>query len=175
MTAGRTTTAAISFRSVEPRDMALIRRWAAQPHWLEWWGAADKTVSEIGAAMDEDSTEPMIALLGNRPVAYVQTYDPHLEEAHPYQDQPFGTLGLDISIGDAADLGQGLGTAIILALAGMLFEEGVPRLIIDPDPANLRAIRAYEKAGFMRFDERASEFGPALMMAKDNPEFALDE
>jgi aminoglycoside 6'-N-acetyltransferase len=165
---------AISFRAVEPRDLKLIRRWAGQPHWLEWWGTADETVAEIAEAMEDDATEPMIAMLGEKPVAYVQTYDPHMEDAHPYQDQPFGTLGLDISIGEAADLGQGLGTAIIEALCEVLFAEGAPRLIIDPDPVNARAIRAYEKAGFAAFDERASEYGPALMMARDNPEFGAD-
>ena len=73
--------------------------------------------------------------------------------------------------GDAAMLNQGHGSAILSALAEMLFEEGVPRLIIDPDPANIRAIKAYEKAGFIGFDTRTSEYGPVLMMALDNPEF----
>lgn len=165
----------IAFRSLTEGDLALIRRWAGGAHWIEWWGDAETTVAEIGAALDDDATEPMIALSGARPVAYVQTYDPHLEDGHPYQDQPFGTLGLDISIGDEADLGQGLGSAVIAALVDLLFAEGTPRLIIDPDPANLRAIRAYEKAGFVRFDERVTPFGPALMMARDNPEFDSDD
>ena len=43
----------------------------------------------------------------------------------------------------------------------MLFEEGAPRVVIDPDPKNLRAIRAYEKAGFRAFDTRLSPYGPA--------------
>ena len=42
----------------------------------------------------------------------------------------------------------------------MLFEEGVPRVVIDPDPANARAIRAYEKAGFRAFDTRTSSMVP---------------
>jgi aminoglycoside 6'-N-acetyltransferase len=164
----------IRFRSLTEDDLPLIAKWAGEPHWLEWWGPADESIAEIEAALDDDATEPMLALMGNRPVAYVQSYDPHMEDDHPYQDQPFGTLGLDISIGEASDLEQGLGSAIIAALADILFAEGTPRLIIDPDPANLRAIRAYEKAGFKRFDERVSEYGPALMMARDNPEFGAE-
>jgi aminoglycoside 6'-N-acetyltransferase len=160
-----------AFRSVTAKDAALLRRWAVQPHWTQWWGEAEGAVAEILEAVDADSTEPMIALLGNRPIAYVQTYDPHMEDDHPYQDQPFGTLGLDISIGDAADLGRGHGSAIIAALAALLFAEGAPRLVIDPDPANTRAIAAYRKAGFTPFDTRTTIYGPALMMALDNPEF----
>ncbi|NJR13768.1 MAG: acetyltransferase [Phyllobacteriaceae bacterium] len=163
--------AAYDFRAVTAKDLPLLKRWAGQPHWQQWWGQADETLAEISAAINDEATEPMIALLGTRPIAYVQTYDPHLEDGHPYQDQPFGTLGLDISIGDAADLGHGHGSAIIAALANLLFEEGAPRLVIDPDPANARAIAAYEKAGFAAFDTRTTIYGPALMMALDNPEF----
>ena len=57
--------------------------------------------------------------------------------------------------------------AIVRRFAELLFEEGCPRVIIDPDPANTRAIRAYEKAGFRPFGERTSKYGPALMMARD--------
>ena len=45
-----------------------------------------------------------------------------------------------------------------------------PRVVIDPDPGNPRAIRAYEKAGFAAFDTRTSIYGPALMMRRDAPE-----
>jgi aminoglycoside 6'-N-acetyltransferase len=163
-----------SFRALEKNDLPLLKDWITQPHWQEWWGNTENALDEILAAMEEEATEPMIVELSAKPVAYVQTYDPHLEEGHPYQDQPFGALGIDISIGDAAMLNQGHGSAILSALAKMLFEEGVPRLIIDPDPANSRAIKSYEKAGFVAFDTRTSEYGPALMMALDNPEFEDD-
>ena len=143
-----------TFRSVEKSDLPMLKRWIAEPHWQQWWGNTEEALAEIEAAMDEDATEPMIAELSGKSIAYVQTYDPHLEDDHPYQDQPFGTLGLDISIGETADLGKGHGRKIIAALAALLFNEGVPRLIIDPDPSNARAIKAYEKAGFVAFDTR---------------------
>lgn len=166
----------ITFRSVTKRDEALLRRWLALPHWQEWWDEPDAAFAEIMGHLDSDSVEPMIVELNGKPVAYSQTYDPHMEDDHPYQDQPFGTLGIDISIGEAADLNKGLGAEILTELATLLFEEGAMRLIIDPHPDNKRAIRAYEKAGFVAFDTRTSEYGPALMMALDNPEpdFAME-
>jgi aminoglycoside 6'-N-acetyltransferase len=163
-----------TFRAVEKNDLPLLKDWITQPHWQEWWGDTENALDEIQAAMEEEATEPMMVELAGKPVGYVQTYDPHLEDGHPYQDQPFGTLGVDISIGDAALLNQGHGAAILSALADMLFEEGVPRLIIDPDPANIRAIKSYEKAGFLAFDTRTGDYGPALLMALDNPEFEDD-
>jgi aminoglycoside 6'-N-acetyltransferase len=48
-----------------------------------------------------------------------------------------------------------------------LFREGAPRVIVDPDPANGRAIRAYEKAGFTHFDSRTTIYGSAVMMARN--------
>ena len=35
-----------------------------------------------------------------------------------------------------------------------LFESGARRVVIDPHPNNGRAIRAYQKAGFAKIDER---------------------
>ena len=158
-----------------PKDAALLKRWISSPHWQKWWGDPKEALAEILGNLESDAVEPMIAELNGRPIAYVQTYDPHMEDGHPYQDQPFGTIGIDISVGEATDLNQGHGSAILMALAGLLFEEGALRLIIDPDPSNAAAIRAYEKAGFAAFDTRTSEYGPALMMALDNPDMTEAE
>lgn len=158
-----------AFRDVTDKDLPLLRDWLLQPHLAEWWDDADEAVEEIREAMDSIETEPLIVEWKGKPIAYLQCYDPHLEEGHPYQDQPFGTLGLDISIGNAAHLGIGHGSAIIRQFSAQLFEEGCPRVIIDPHPANVRAIRAYEKAGFQTIDHRASIFGEAVLMALDAP------
>ncbi len=158
-----------TFRALTPRDLPMLARWLEEPHLKEWWGDPVEAIEQIEAAIDDISTEPLIVELDGRPIAYLQNYDPHLEDGHPYQDQPTGTLGLDMSIGDPALVGKGHGSAIIRQFAAQLFDEGAPRLIIDPDPANGRAIRAYEKAGFRPFDTRTTQYGPALMMALDAP------
>ncbi len=160
------------FRPVTRRDLALIGKWLGEPHVAKWWGPRDEELADIEKHIDSISVEPFIAEWNGKPLAYMQTYDPHLEDGHPYQDQPLGTLGIDISIGDPALTGKGHGSRMIAAFVEMLFEEGAPRIIIDPDPANLAAIRAYEKAGFAAFDTRETVYGPALMMARDNPEFS---
>jgi aminoglycoside 6'-N-acetyltransferase len=158
------------FRGVTKKDTALLKSWLNSPHITAWWGDPEQELTDILGHIDSISVEPMIVELHGRPVAYVQTYDPHMEDNHPYQDQPLGTMGIDISIGDAANLNKGHGSAILRQLAELLFDEGAPRLIIDPDPANEAAVKAYRKAGFVPFDTRTSEYGPALMMALDNPE-----
>lgn len=148
----------------------MLGEWLKRPHLAEWWGDPTESLAEIEQAMESIETEPLIVEFDGRPIGYLQSYDPHLEDDHPYQDQPTGTLGIDVSIGDPDMIGKGHGSAIVRQFADELFAEGTPRVIIDPDPANLRAIRAYEKAGFTVFDTRTSIYGPALMMKRDAPE-----
>lgn len=156
------------FRAVTEADLPMLTAWLTEPHLAEWWGDdAEASVAEIAEAIDSVETEPLIVELDGRPIAYIQSYDPHLEDGHPYQDQPFGTLGMDVSIGPPELIGKGHGSAIVRQFVDMLFEEGAPRVVIDPHPDNLRAIRAYEKAGFRAFDTRTTIYGPALMMALD--------
>jgi aminoglycoside 6'-N-acetyltransferase len=159
-----------TFRELTRRDLPMVKRWLEQPHWREWWDEPDGQIAQIEEHIDSISVEPFIIEMDGKPIGYLQTYDPHLEDDHPYADQPFGTLGIDLSIGEAALINKGHGSRALDAFADLMFFEGVPRLIIDPDPANAAAIRAYQKAGFVEFDRRTSEYGPALMMARDNPE-----
>ena len=156
------------FRAVTEADLPMLGAWLAEPHVTKWWDdGPEASLAEIREAMDSVETEPLIVELDGRPIAYIQSYDPHLEDGHPYQDQPFGTLGMDVTIGIPDLVGKGHGSAIVRQFVDMLFEEGAPRVVIDPHPDNLRAIRAYEKAGFRAFDTRSSIYGPALMMARD--------
>jgi aminoglycoside 6'-N-acetyltransferase len=156
------------FRALEEDDLPTLAEWLRRPHVAEWWGDVDESLDEMRAAIDDIATEALIVELDGAPIAYLQSYDPHLEDGHPYRDQPTGTLGLDLTIGDPELLGKGHGAAIVRQYAALLFSEGAPRLIIDPDPTNGRAIRAYEKAGFRHFDTRTSIYGPAHMMALDS-------
>lgn len=158
------------FRAATEKDLPLIKRWLASVPWQEWRGDPDQELADITAYFESDSVEPLIVELKGDPIAYVETYDPHLEDDHRYRDQPFGTLGVEISIGENKNFNFGHGTNILTALSELLFEEGAVRLIIDPHPNNSAALRCFEKAGFVRFDTRTSKRGPALMMALDNPE-----
>lgn len=162
------------FRPVTKADLPMIAAWLAEPHVAEWWNDPETEIVSISEHIDSISVEPLIIELEGRPIGYLQSYDPHLEDDHPYQDQPFGTLGMDLMIGVPGLVGIGHGSAILRQFVDELFDEGVPRVIIDPDPANKRAIRAYQKAGFVPFDTRMSIYGPALMMARDSDEGEFD-
>lgn len=155
------------FRALTDDDLSMIAAWLAAPHAAAWWGNPETEIADIRESIDSESVEPLIVELDGQPIAYLQSYDPHLEEDHPYQDQPFGTLGIDLTIGPPELVGIGHGSAIARQFADELFAEGAPRVIIDPDPRNARAIRAYEKAGFRPIGERMSIYGHVLLMARD--------
>ena len=159
-----------AFRAMTEADLPMIEVWLAQPHMAEWWGDPLVEIADIREHIDSVSVEPLIIELDGVPIGYIQSYDPHLEDDHPYSDQPFGTLGIDLSIGQPELVGIGHGSAIARQFTDMLFAEGAPRVIIDPDPSNARAVRAYEKAGFRALGERTSEYGHVLLMARDREE-----
>jgi aminoglycoside 6'-N-acetyltransferase len=62
---------------------------------------------------------------------------------------------------------RGHGSAFIRTFIDRLLAAGAPRVITDPDPANGRAIRAYEKAGFRRQHLVDTPDGTALLMVRD--------
>ena len=80
---------------------------------------------------------------------------------------PRGTRGIDQFIGELDMVDHGHGSAFIRAFIDRLLASGAPRVITDPDPANARAIRAYEKAGFVRDRMVDTPDGIALLMVRN--------
>jgi aminoglycoside 6'-N-acetyltransferase len=64
-------------------------------------------------------------------------------------------------------IGRGHGSAFIRAFIDDLLGKGAPRVVTDPDPDNGRAVRAYEKAGFLRDRLVDTPDGPALLMVRN--------
>ncbi|WP_025033048.1 GNAT family N-acetyltransferase [Bradyrhizobium sp. DOA9] len=156
---------AYTFRPMTMADMPLIRRWLDAPHVAEWWHDPE-TLEFVGGDLDHPDLAQFIVDHNDRPLAYLQCY--RLGDWHvSFGPQPVGTRGLDQFIGEADMLGCGHGSAFIRAFIDELFARGVPRIVIDPSPANARAIRAYEKAGFVPQREIVTPDGPALLMIRD--------
>ena len=143
----------VTFMPVTEEHRAMLESWLKQPHWREWWGEPKEELRLIYAVEDGEH-EPYLACLSGEPVAYVQAWWPSQHPGLEWQHgMPMTTRGIDISIGDAKNLGKGLGPLILKHFAAKLFAEGAIRLVIDPDLRNERAIAAYMKAGFMPYGE----------------------
>jgi aminoglycoside 6'-N-acetyltransferase len=157
---------AYRFRPMTAADLPLVRRWLALPHVTEWWGGPDEQFALVSGDLDHPAMDQYIVTAGGDALGYLQCY--HLSEWNAgFGPQPDGTRGIDLFIADPAMIGCGHGSALIRAFADGLLAGQTPRLVTDPDPANTRAIRAYEKAGFRKERHVDTPDGPALLMARD--------
>lgn len=156
-----------SFRAVGPADRPLLRSWLATPHVREWWGEPEGELAEIYELIADHTITAFIVETALRPIGYIQCYMPAGEPGHPYADQPQGTYGIDQFIGEADCIGYGHGPAFIQAFCAILEQQGAAGFVTDPDPANRRAIRAYEKAGFRPIDRRMIDDGEVVLMRRD--------
>jgi aminoglycoside 6'-N-acetyltransferase len=79
-------------------------------------------------------------------------------------NSPNGSRAIDSFIDWPSMLGRGHGQAYSRLLAERLCAEGAPLAAIDPAEGNLRAQRAYEKAGFLVEARVMTEADPAALM-----------
>jgi aminoglycoside 6'-N-acetyltransferase len=158
--------AEIGFRPVTAADRDLLAGWIARPHWQRWWGPADAEATSITEGATADFG-PFVFTLDGRDAGYIQWWRPDGSWEIPVDAPPETTRGIDMSLADAADLGQGLGPRVLEAFVDRLVREGVTRFLIDPAPDNTAARRAYAKAGFVETARGAHADGPYVLMVLD--------
>lgn len=168
------------FAPVTPDDRATLLEWLSTADSRKWWGDPDEEIALIYEGEKTGESSGFIIHGGihgddQGPFAYIQSWPCDAQPAEAIVDEPWvakqapGTLGIDITIGKPNMLGKGLGSRAVAAFCERLFAQGAPRLIIDPDAANLRAVRAYEKAGFVRFDNFTNPDGSITLLMEMFP------
>jgi aminoglycoside 6'-N-acetyltransferase len=158
--------AAYVFRPMTTADLPLIRQWLAHQHVREWWGDPDEQYALVSGDLDEPAMEQVIVSAGSNDFAYLQCYDLTAWNSG-FGEHPRGTCGIDQFIGEPDMIERGHGSAFIRAFVDDRLRNGAPRIVTDPDPANHRAISAYEKAGFERDRMVDTPDGPALLMVRN--------
>jgi len=147
-------------------DLPSIRRWLETSHVSEWWHDPAEQFELVGGDLAHPDMAQFIVAADGQEFAYLQCYNLSAWNSG-FGPQPDGTRGLDQFIGEADMIGCGHGSAFVRAFADRLLASGTPRVVTDPDPANTRAIRAYEKAGFRRDGLVETADGAALLMIRD--------
>ena len=149
----------ISFRKLEESDLKLMHQWFNTPHVSQWWkidgkrnpGYEEVSKHFIPNISGSHPTKCYIVAYDKTKVAFVQSAlikdNPQFEEAFKIDGN---IAGIDIFIGEEQYLHKGLGSLIIKAfLTDIIFKiYNTDLCIIDPEPENKIAIRAYEKCGF---------------------------
>jgi aminoglycoside 6'-N-acetyltransferase len=155
------------FRAMTAADLPLVRRWLNAPHVVQWWGEPGEQFDLVSGDLEHPGMDQYIVAMNDRPFGYIQSYDPEDWGKHPFGPQPSGTRGIDQFIGEPDMVDRGHGSAFIRAFIDELLTAGAPRVLTDPDPANARAVRAYQKAGFSKDRMVDTPDGPALLMVRD--------
>jgi aminoglycoside 6'-N-acetyltransferase len=155
------------FRAMSVEDLPMVRRWLEAPHVREWWGDPDTQFALVSEDLTHPAMDQFIVAAGDRPFAYLQCYDPAAWPDSGLGMQPAGARGIDQFIGEVDMIGRGHGSTLIRSIVDKLLREGTPRVMTDPDPANIRAVRAYEKAGFQKSHVVETPDGCALLMVRD--------
>ena len=169
--------ARIGFAPVELKHYPLLRTWLNAPHMLEWWGDPEEEFGFIRDMVEgRDTTRPFLILLDGEPAGYIQYWflGHHQNEAwtkdNPWLlELPQEAVGVDLSIGQAHRLSAGIGSAALSAFVARLRGLGHETIIIDPDPANARAVRAYAKAGFRPLAALAGRTGDGVLLMQHDP------
>jgi aminoglycoside 6'-N-acetyltransferase len=160
---------AYSFRRMTEADLPLLQQWLQTPDAATWWGDLGEEMENLAADLHEPGMRLWIVSLAAQPFAFLQDYRPDTWPDHPFRDMPPGSYGIDQTIGIPSLIGLGHGSAFIRQHVQTLFDAGAPCVVTDPDPQNARAIRAYEKAGFKKREERETPWGRCLLMEMRRP------
>ena len=170
----------ITLRLMSENDLSMLHGWLNRPHISKWWGGEDerRTLEDVykkyqPRILGKDKVTSYIAMLDEESIGYAQSYvamgsDDGWWEA---ETDP-GVWGIDQLLANESQLNNGLGTKLVRTLAEQLFSDvAVTRIQADPAPNNLRAIRCYEKAGFVRRGNIVTPDGPAVYMVQTRSDF----
>ena len=152
-------------------DLPMMAEWLATPHARAWWGDPDEQVALVTEDLDEPLMDQKIATLGSQPFGYLQSYPAHAWPAvAPHlADFAEGSVAVDCLVGPVDMVGQGHGAAMLRLYASQLLARGAPEVLIDPDPENERAVRAYRRAGFRDVARRRDGEGDMTLVMRFDP------
>lgn len=133
----------------------LLLAWRSDPRLLEWFLGRDRPMDEAAVrraylSRGDSAVVRRIAAYRGLPVGAVSWY-PAAGASIRDSGDGGGTWSVDLFVGDPSLWGRGLGTALAAALAAAVVErEGATEVVLTVHAGNPRAIRAYEKAGFVK-------------------------
>lgn len=159
-----------------------MHRWLNTPHVRRWWYAEGTSYEEIEANYlprieGRDQTKSFLILHENEPIGFIQAYRISSGDDGAYASlvDVEGSAGVDLFIGEATYLHRGLGSHIVRRFFSehVFSDPGVDVCVIGPEPGNVAAIRAYEKAGlrFFKMIQVPGEPAPEYLMRLDRAEF----
>jgi aminoglycoside 6'-N-acetyltransferase len=154
----------ITFKPLENSHLPLLLKWLETPHVKAWWDQdihwtpaliQEKYGSYVeGYKIENGLRKPMHAYVicfNNIEIGYIQLYNAHdfpREDNTSLNELPASLAAFDIFIGEESYVGKGIGSMIMQQFLQEKVDPHYEACFVDPDTANTRAIKAYEKVGF---------------------------
>lgn len=148
-----------TFNPLKESDLNLLCEWMQKPHVKEWWNdelSTDEIKAKYRERIGSSLVASFISNLNDRPIGFIQYWWPH----------PTGEMvGMDQFIGEEDYINCGYGTHMTIGFVKKIFKDPrIKKIHVDPNPANHRAIRCYEKAGFKFIRQSITVDGVAYLM-----------
>jgi aminoglycoside 6'-N-acetyltransferase len=159
----------ISFIPFSENHLKLFRSWLEKEHVKSVWQEPEGELElreKFLVKLPARGVSSFIFTVDAELTGYIQYYHAPSIGGGWWENELPGTYGIDLMIGKENKIGLGIGPNVIKNFISFLqdTETNVKSIIIDPEPTNLRAITAFEKAGFVRESEIKTPGGHALLM-----------
>lgn len=151
-------------------DYVAMREWFLEPELQQWvWCdekgeppvSLERVIEKYGQRVKHPrDVFPYFILRDGEPIGFIQYY---VKDAQ--------TIGLDMWIGTVQERGRGYGSEALRQMVNIIHEKHpeAQELFIDPEKANHRAVRCYEKAGFQTTGEFTGEENALCLMMTLRP------
>jgi aminoglycoside 6'-N-acetyltransferase len=144
----------LAIRRLAEGDSEILSRWLSNPQVLQFYGGRDQPYDLERVQLKfykEDGISRCIVEWEGVPIGYVQFYPVGPEDKREYGHiATEGLWGMDQFIGESNYWNKGIGSKLVHEVAEYLLSRGARVVVTDPQTWNIRAIRSYEKAGFVR-------------------------
>ncbi|MFK8794525.1 GNAT family N-acetyltransferase [Planococcus plakortidis] len=148
----------LSIRKMNEEDFSIMAKWLSTKEVPEFYGDVNSpfTIQQVkkkyGPRIDgQVPIHPYIVERNGEPIGFMQHYR-LAEEVQVDYGYPLALSmqGIDQFIGNPVLFNQGIGTLMVKAFLGYLMALPIDTVVLDPEVSNPRAIRCYEKCGFMK-------------------------
>ncbi|MCT2536879.1 acetyltransferase [Aquibacillus koreensis] len=145
---------ALQVRYLEEKDKPLLANWLSNPNVLQFYEGRDQPfdleqVNKVFYGNDREGR--CMVEFGGKEIGYIQFYtlDDITKATYGYNDQII--YGIDQFIGEEDYWNKGIGKLLVTSMARYLIKQkSAERVVMDPQIRNQRAIRCYEKSGFIK-------------------------
>lgn len=153
----------ISIRKMEDdiRDYSVMAKWLLTKELLDYYEGCsnsfdlEKVIKKFAPrAKGEDVVVPCLIEHNQKAIGYIQYFrieTDGYDVGDAINMKNYGlAYGMDLFIGETDNWNKGIGTIVVMSLITYLFiNENADIIFIDPQTWNKRAIRCYEKSGFI--------------------------